>query len=113
MIMKNNLEDACDFPLQIGASSTTGYGDGYYNPAVTSGLRGASRFGGAVSGDNAGSVYLNGNNAPTNANANYGVVLNRSFFIGRNLASWPNISKDDNETSNQLAKLILVGTIYR
>ena len=73
--MKNNLEYACDFPLQVGASSTTGYGDGYYNPAVTSGLRGAYRFGGANYGDSAGSVCLNGVDAPTVASAGYGVVL--------------------------------------
>ena len=73
--MKNNLEYACDFPLQIGASPTTGYGDGYYNPAVTSGLRGAYRFGNANRGDNAGSVYLYGDYAPTNAHSYYGVVL--------------------------------------
>ena len=46
---------------------------------LTRGLRGAYRLGNANNGDNAGSVYLNGNNAPSNANANYGVVLNRSF----------------------------------
>ena len=73
--MKNNLEYACDFPLQVGASSTTGYGDGYYNPAVTSGLRGAYRLGDAYGGDVAGSVYLDGYNAPTAANAGCGVVL--------------------------------------
>ena len=74
-ILKNNLEFACDFPLKIGASSTTGYGDSYYNPASTSGLRGAYRFGDAYYGDNAGSVYLNGFTAPTGASASYGVVL--------------------------------------
>ena len=46
---------------------------------LTRGLRGAYRLGNANNGDNAGSVYLNGNNAPSDANANYGVVLNRSF----------------------------------
>jgi hypothetical protein len=46
---------------------------------LTRGLRGAYRLGNANNGDNAGSVYLNGNNAPSNANANYGVALNRSF----------------------------------
>ena len=74
-IMKNNLEYACDFPLEIGASSTTGYGDGYYIPAVTSGLRGASRLGSASNGGAAGSVYLHGSYAPTAAYADFGVVL--------------------------------------
>ena len=74
-IMKNNLEYACDFPTKIRASSTTGYGDGYYNPAATSGLRGASRLGRADDGDHAGSVYLDGRDAPAAASAYYGVVL--------------------------------------
>ena len=42
---------------------------------LTRGLRGAYRLGNANNDDNAGSVYLNGNNAPSNANANYGVAL--------------------------------------
>lgn len=44
---------------------------------LSRGLRGVYRLGNANNGDNAGSCYLNGNNAPSNANANYGVVLNR------------------------------------
>ncbi len=74
-IMKNNLQFACDFPLQLGASSETGYGDGYYNPAVIEGLRGASRLGDADVGSIAGSVFLVGDHAPLDAIANYGVVL--------------------------------------
>lgn len=42
------------------------------------GLRGAYRLGLAGSGGNAGSVYLNGGNAPSGACAIRGVVLNRS-----------------------------------
>ena len=42
------------------------------------GLRGAYRLGNANNSGNAGSVYLNGNNAPSDANANRGAVLNRS-----------------------------------
>lgn len=64
------------------------------------GLRGAYRLGNASNGTNAGSVYLNGNNAPSAANANYGAVLNRSKFKRQSLASWPNISRDDSEGSN-------------
>lgn len=74
-IMKSNLQYACDYPLECGASATTGYGDAYYCPAQTSGLRGASRLGHANNGDYAGSVYLAGNHAPTNAFARFGVVL--------------------------------------
>ncbi len=74
-ILKNNLEFACDFPLKIGASSTTGYGDSYYNPAITSGLRGVSRLGPADYGGTAGSVCFVGSVAPADALAYYGVVL--------------------------------------
>lgn len=66
---------ACDFPLECGASSNTGYGDAYYCPGETSGLRGASRLGTASYGTNAGSVSLNGNLAPSAATANFGAVL--------------------------------------
>jgi len=38
-------------------------------------VRGAIRLGSANNDANAGSVYLNGNNAPSNANANGGAVL--------------------------------------
>ena len=45
---------------------------------LTRGLRGAYRLGNANNGDNAGSVYLNGNNEVTNANANRGAFLNKT-----------------------------------
>lgn len=38
-------------------------------------VRGAKRLGNVNNGDNAGSCMLNGNNAPSNANANRGAVL--------------------------------------
>ena len=47
--------------------------------AVGSGFRAVLGSGNANNGDNAGLAYFNGNNAPSNANANYGVALNRSF----------------------------------
>lgn len=37
-------------------------------------VRGSIRLGNANNGDNAGSCMLNGNNAPSNANANRGAV---------------------------------------
>ena len=74
-IMRNNLMYACDFPLECGASATTGYGDAYYCPGVTSGLRGAYRLGVASSGTSAGSVSLNGSYAPSAAHACFGAVL--------------------------------------
>jgi len=42
------------------------------------GLRGAKLLGNANNGGNAGSVYLNGNNAPSGANANRGAFLNET-----------------------------------
>lgn len=74
-ILKNNLNYACDFPTALGASSTTGYADGYYNNGSTSGLRGAIRLGYASYGAAAGPVYLAGANGPAAANASCGLVL--------------------------------------
>ena len=44
------------------------------------GLRGAYRLGNASNGTNAGSVYLNGNNAVSDANANLGAFLNKARY---------------------------------
>jgi len=74
-IKKEHLAYLCNFPLSVGATGSTGYGDGYYNPAATSGFRGASRLGSARNGDGAGSVFLDGRDAPSAANAYYGVSL--------------------------------------
>ena len=72
---KVNLANLCGFPLENGGSGSTGYGDGYYNPYATSGLRGAYRLGLADYGDAAGSVSLNGHVGPSDTYASYGVVL--------------------------------------
>ena len=74
-IKKLNLSHLCNFPLEVGTTASTGYGDSYYNPATTSGLRGASRLGSAYYDDYAGSVYLSGSTAPSTADAYYGVAL--------------------------------------
>ena len=74
-IKKLNLSNLCNFPLEVGTTASTGYGDSYYNPAVTSGLRGAYRLGFAFSGDRAGSVFLLGNYDPSTADAYCGVAL--------------------------------------
>lgn len=42
------------------------------------GLRGALLLGNANNGDNAGSLYLNGNNEVSTANANRGAFLNNT-----------------------------------
>ncbi len=44
------------------------------------GLRGAKLLGNANNADNAGSLYLNGNNAPSNANANWGAFLYKDLL---------------------------------
>ena len=74
-IKKLNLSNLCNFPLEVGTTATTGYGDSYYNPAATSGLRGAFRLGFADVADYAGSVFLFGNLVPSYANAYCGVSL--------------------------------------
>ena len=73
-------------------------------------LRGAIRLGNANNGDNAGSLYLNGNNAPSNANANDGAVLNNPISYKRvSLPYRENISQDDGETRRYRPSVIPVG----
>ena len=74
-IKKLNLSNLCNFPLEVGTTASTGYGDSYYNPAATSGLRGASRLGLAYYGGDAGSVCLDGGGDPSGAVADCGVAL--------------------------------------
>lgn len=70
------LKNLAFFPKEeLGGSSSTFYCDGYYNPAATSGLRGAVLLGFASIGDTAGSVFLNGNDAVSGANAHRGAFL--------------------------------------
>ena len=68
-ISKLNLDGLVMYPLEVGATSTTGWADSYYNPAVTSGLRGAACLGVAYYGVNAGSAFLFGDAAPSAASA--------------------------------------------
>ena len=70
------LKNLAFFPSdELGGSSSTYYCDGYYNPAATSGLRGARLLGNASSADSAGSLYLHGGDAPSGADANWGAFL--------------------------------------
>ena len=70
------LKNLAFFPKEeLGGSPSTFYCDGYYNPAATSGLRGAALLGYAYNGDYAGSVYLGGYNAPSDASALWGAFL--------------------------------------
>ena len=71
-----SLKNLAFFPKEeLGATSSTFYCDGYYNPAATSGLRGAVLLGYANYGDTAGSLCLNGNFAVSVANAYWGAFL--------------------------------------
>ena len=70
------LKNLAFFPSdELGGSSSTYYCDGYYNPAATSGLRGARLLGSANHGDDAGSLCLNGDIAPSYAYASWGAFL--------------------------------------
>lgn len=70
------LKNLAFFPSdELGGSSSTYYCDGYYNPAATSGLRGARLLGHASYADYAGSLFLYGDYAPSNAYADWGAFL--------------------------------------
>lgn len=70
------LKNLAFFPKEeLGGSTSTFYCDGYYNPAATSGLRGAGLLGAAHSGAHAGSVYLDGGHAVSDALAHWGAFL--------------------------------------
>ncbi len=70
------LNNLSFFPgTETGGSSSTFHCDGYYNPGSTSGLRGASLLGNASYGVDAGSVFLDGDYAPSYASASIGGFL--------------------------------------
>lgn len=63
-------------PTEVGGSGSTYFADGYYNPVGEAGLvRGSIRLGYANNGGNAGSLYLLGHHAPSDALAHGGAVL--------------------------------------
>ena len=72
---KYKMDHLSFFPEEDGGSGSTYYGDGYYNPAATSGLRGAGLLGGADVGGLAGSLYLDGNDGVGGAYAHWGAFL--------------------------------------
>lgn len=76
-IKKISFDHLSGMPIEVGGSSSTFYADGYYNPNVheAGALRGAFRLGHAYSGVNAGSLFLYGHTAPSDANARDGAVL--------------------------------------
>ena len=70
------LKNLAFFPKEeLGGSTSTFYCDGYYNPAATSGLRGAGLLGYARNGAAAGSVFLFGHSAVSAAVAHWGAFL--------------------------------------
>ena len=70
------LKNLAFFPgEELGGSSSTYYCDGYYNPAATSGLRGAKLLGSAGSGGTAGSLFLYGSDGFGAAYAHWGAFL--------------------------------------
>lgn len=70
-----NLKGMLLFPTEFGASEKTYYCDGFYQPAITSGLRGLFALGSANSGGSAGVGCLSGNSGPGHAWAGYGAAL--------------------------------------
>ena len=58
-----------------GASESTGYADGFYHPAITSGLRGLAAFAYVSDGGNAGSGALSANNGVSVSHADCGAFL--------------------------------------
>ena len=76
-IKKISYDYMSGMPLEDGGSASTFFADGYYNPNVTEAgaLRGALRLGDASDGDHAGSLFLYGDYAPSNAYASGGAVL--------------------------------------
>ena len=70
------LKNLAFFPKEeLGGSISTFFCDSYYNPAATSGLRGAALLGDAYGGVHAGSVFLYGYDAPSDASAYWGAFL--------------------------------------
>jgi len=69
------LDNAAMVPAEVGATETTGWADGYYSPAATSGFRGSFRLGRAGNGGSAGSGCLTGSVGVSAAYACYGAFL--------------------------------------
>ena len=76
-IKKISFDHLSGMPIEVGGSGSTFYADGYYNPNVheAGALRGALRLGYANVGGHAGSLYLDGSLAPSDAPASGGAVL--------------------------------------
>jgi len=74
---KMAFKNLCFWPVEVGATVSTYYSDGQYlMEDSVSGVRGLGALAKADNGLNAGSWCLNANNAPSNANGNWGAFLN-------------------------------------
>ena len=78
-ISKMNFNGLAGVPSECAGTSSTFYADGVYRDVATSGFRSPLGSGNANNGDNDGLAYFNGNNAPSNANAN----LSSPHYLGR------------------------------
>ena len=83
-----NLDNMLMFPLEFGGSESTCYADGFYHPAVTSGLRGLAAFAYAGHGGTAGSGALHANFAPSVSSAYYGAFLCEADEDWDTAATW-------------------------
>ena len=70
-----NLDNLIMFPLEFGGSPSTYYSDGFYHPAITSGVRGLAAFCYASAGSAAGSCALAANLGLTVSYVDYGAFL--------------------------------------
>ena len=70
-----NLDNMIMYPLEFGASESTGYADGCYHPAITSGLRGLAAFANVSYGGAAGSGALDAAAGVAVSNADFGAFL--------------------------------------
>ena len=94
-IRRTSFNALCLIPTVAGSpgSSNKFYPDYFYNNGATSfGWRAPIRFANLDNGANAGPFNVNVNNAPTNANANYGAFYNfrikRNENPGQTLPAW-------------------------
>lgn len=74
-----NLDNMIMFPLEFGGSTSTFYADGFYHPAISSGLRGLAAFAHAGLGGYAGSGALAASHAPSVSAALFGAFLNNFY----------------------------------
>ena len=74
-IKRMNLQHMCYYPLEVGGSESTNYGDYFWRPDISSGLRGLFALGDAGNGGDAGVSCFNGGDGPSYAWVNYGAAL--------------------------------------